>query len=164
MWSSEPSKIPRRAALIGLAALAGCGFTPVYGPGSTASQLREQVRISAPATAEGYRLLQALRDRLGRASSPTYDLTVTLDFTQIAAATTAAGSTTRYNLPGSANYVLTDRNGAVLAQGAVDSFTSYSATGTTVATSAAETDARDRLAIQLAELIIVQLSVIDLTP
>ena len=159
MWWSD-----RRSAIVGLLALAGCGFTPVYAPGSTASALRGQVQITAPETVEGYRLLQALRDRLGDSASPAYDLRVTLNISELAAATTAQGNTTRYTLPGTATYSLTTLAGAPLAQGSVDIFTSYSATGTTVATSAAQTDARARLAEILADQIVTRLSVAPLTP
>ncbi len=159
MWWSD-----RRAILLALTALAGCGFAPVYAPGSTASQLRDQTAITAPETVEGYRLLQALRDRLGDSSSPAYALQVTLSISEVAAATTAQGSTTRYTLPGTATYSLTTLAGTALAQGTVDNFTSYSATGTTVATSAAQTDARARLAQILADQIVTRLSVADLSP
>ena len=159
MWWSD-----RRSALLGLLALAGCGFTPVYGPGSTASALRNQTTITAPETVEGYRLLQALRDRLGQADDPAFTLTVALEITQVAAATTAEGSTTRYTLPGTATYALTGLAGAAITSGSVDSFTSFSATGSTVATSAAEVDARARLAAILADQIVTRLSVVTLTP
>ena len=159
MWWSD-----RRIALLGLLALAGCGFTPVYGPGSTASALRNQTTITAPETVEGYRLLQALRDRLGDSIGTAYDLSVTLEISEVAAATTAEGSTTRYTLPGKANYVLRNLAGFTLAEGTVSSFTSYSATGTTVATTAAETDARARLAAILADQIVTRLAIADLTP
>ena len=159
MWWSD-----RRIALLGLVALAGCGFHPVYGPGSAAGILLGHVQITAPETVEGYRLLQALRDRLGDSIGTAYDLTVTLDISQVAAATTAEGSTTRYTLPGKANYVLRNLAGFTLAEGTVSSFTSYSATGTTVATTAAETDARARLAAILADQIVTRLAIADLTP
>lgn len=152
-----------RRAFLGLTTLAGCGFTPVYAPGSSASMLRGQVQITAPETVEGYRLLQALRDRLGDSTSPAYALQVTLEIGEVAAATTAQGSTTRYTLPGRATYALATLDGTSLAQGTVDSFTSYSATGTTVATSAAQTDARARLATILADQIVTRLSVTPLT-
>ena len=158
MWWS------RRSILLGLLALAGCGFTPVYAPGSTASTLRDRVQITAPETVEGYAMLQGLRDRLGNAATPAYALTVMLDITEVAAATTTAGSTTRYTLPGTASYMLSNLAGFTLAQGTVDSFTSYSATGTTVATRSAQADARERLAQLLADQIVTRLSVADLTP
>ena len=159
MWWSD-----RRIALLGLLALAGCGFTPVYGPGSTARALRDSVQITAPETVEGYRLLQALRDRLGDSTGTAYDLSVTLDISEVAAATTPDGSTTRYTLPGRASYVLTTLAGITLTQGTVDSFTSYSATGTTVATSTAQADARARLAQLLADQIVARLAIADLSP
>lgn len=158
MWWS------RRSALLGLLAVAGCGFTPVYAPDSTASTLRDAVQITAPETVEGYAMLQALRDRLGNAATPAYALTVTLDITEVAAATTTEGNTTRYTLPGEATYVLNNVAGITLTQGTVASFTSYSATGTTVATSTAQADARARLAQLLADQIVTRLSVADLTP
>ena len=145
-------------------AVAGCGFTPVYAPDSTASTLRDAVQITAPETVEGYAMLQALRDRLGNAATPAYALTVTLDITEVAAATTTEGNTTRYTLPGEATYVLNNVAGITLTQGTVASFTSYSATGTTVATSTAQADARARLAQLLADQIVTRLSVADLTP
>ena len=159
MWWSD-----RRSAILGLLALASCGFSPVYAPGSTASALRDKVQITAPETVEGYRLLQALRDRLGDSTTPDYALAVTLEISEVAAATTAQGSTTRYTLPGRATFILTTLAGALLAQGLVDTFTSYSATGTTVATSTAQIDARARMAQLLADQIATRLSVADLTP
>ena len=159
MWWSD-----RRTVILGLLALAGCGFTPVYGPGSAASTLRDQVQITAPATVEGYAMLQALRDRLGNTTTPALALTVTLAITEVAAATTTEGSTTRYTLPGTASYTLTRLDGTPLVAGAVDGFTSYSATGTTVATSTARADARARLAQLLADQIVTRLSVADLSP
>lgn len=158
MWWS------RRSTLLSLLAVAGCGFAPVYAPGSTASTLRDAVQITAPETVEGYAMLQALRDRLGNAATPAYALTVTLDITEVAAATTTAGSTTRYTLPGKASYALTTIEGSPLVSGTVDGFTSYSATGTTVATSTAQADARARLAQLLADQIVTRLSVAALTP
>jgi LPS-assembly lipoprotein len=47
--------------------------------------------------------------------------------------------------------------------GSVDNFTSYSATGTTVATLAAERDAQERLMIQLADQIFVRLASAELS-
>ena len=159
MWWSD-----RRAIILGLLALSGCGFTPVYGPGSKAEILLGHVQITAPETVDGYHLLQALRDRFGESIGTAYDLKVTLDINEVAAATTTEGSTTRYTLPGKASYVLSNLAGFTLAQGTVDSFTSYSATGTTVATSTAQADARARLAQILADQIVTRLSVADLTP
>lgn len=155
--SSGPT---RRRALVALAAFAGlgaCGFTPVYGPGSAALALRGRVTITAPRTVEGYRLLSRLEERLGRPDGATLALDVTLDIARDRVAVAEDGSITRFTLPGEATFALRDAGGVVLVSGTVDAFTSYSTTGTTVATRAAETDARARLAMILADLIMTRL-------
>ncbi len=82
---------------------------------------------------------------------------MTLDITQERVAIAEDGSITRYSLPGAAAYVLRDGAQTVVTQGEVSAFTSYSTTGTTVATRAAEADARARLAVILADLIVTRL-------
>lgn len=148
---------PRRIALFGLLALAGCGFTPVYGNDGSADVLREAVSFTAPDTIAGFRLRSRLEDRLGRATAPNYALDVQLGQTSTPATITEDGDTTRFNLVGDATWVLTDTAGTVLANGTVDTFTSYSATGSTVATQAAATDAAARLSVALADLIVARL-------
>ena len=70
------------------------------------------------------------------------------------------GDIERYNLVGTADYVLLDKaSGAIVASGQVQNFTGYSATGTTVATLAAQRDAADRLMIILADKIVSELLV-----
>ena len=66
--------------------------------------------------------------------------------------------TTRYSLNGSADFTLTDATtGATVTKGQVSTFTSYSTTGTTVATLTAEYDARQRLARMLADQVVTRL-------
>ncbi len=73
-------------------------------------------------------------------------------------AVAADNSTTRYNVIGTLSYELKDGpSGIVLNNGKVDSFTSYSATGSTVTTQAARRDARERLVNILTDLVIVRL-------
>ena len=69
---------------------------------------------------------------------------------------TPDGAITRYNLEGRAALAPAwPRTGAVLAEGEATAFTGYSATGTTVATRAAEAeDARERLMVLLADEIV----------
>ena len=71
----------RRLFLIGLAALAGCGFTPAYGPGGAGAALQGKVRIAEPSDRNGFDLVQRLEDRLGRSSAPRYllDFTIATD-------------------------------------------------------------------------------------
>ncbi len=156
--SSRPALPARRFALLGLLALAGCGFAPAYGTGGAATPLRGAVSVVAPETVAGFRLRTRLTDRLGAAQTPRYVLTIALTQDQTAAAITTEGDTTRINLRGFAEWALTDTSGATLAQGSSQTFTSYSATGSTVATQAAATDAETRLAVSLADMILADLT------
>lgn len=132
--------------------LAACGFEPVYAPGGTGSALFEKVEVSAPTTVDSFLLVQALEQRLGRTSSPEYDLVLDLQTTSQGQAVTADNSTTRYAIVGDLGYVLKRvDNAEIMASGTVRNFTGYSATGSTVETLAGERDARERLMIILAD-------------
>ena len=138
--------------------LAACGFTPVYGPGGTASSLRDKVEVAAPESADSYLLVQNLEERLGRPGVPVYSLSLALATTAQGQAITASNETTRCSLVGKVDYVLREKgSAAVVASGSVDNFTGYSATGSTVETLAAERDARARLMNILADQITTQL-------
>lgn len=156
-------RIIRRSALLGLVALAGCGFTPALTPGAPTLALRDSVAVTAPDTIPGFAIRSRLTDRLGRAASPRYALAVSVDRALDAAALSQEGDTLRYNLVGAAGWTLTDASGAVLGAGEVESFTSYSATGSTVATQAAATDALGRLMIILADRIVADMMLLDLS-
>ncbi len=152
----------RRKFLTLLAALplAGCGFTPVYGPNGAATALRGRVAYRAPDTPEGFRLRARLEDRLGRVEQGDYLLTVRLNISEVAVVISSAQDINRYNLPGKATWTLTDPNVETpLATGTAQTFTAYSAFGTTVATQEAQDDARDRLAVALADLIVTDLMI-----
>lgn len=150
----------RRTLLSALAALplAGCGFRPVYGTGSAARALRGRIAYRAPNTPEGFRLRAQLEDRLGRVEQGDYLLVVQLDINEVAVVISSDQDTNRYNLPGTATWSLT-RAGedTPIATGTAETFTAYSAFGSTVATTEAQEDARDRLAIALADLIVTDL-------
>ena len=73
------------------------------------------------------------------------------------------GDTRRYNLVGSAAYSLRDTStGTIVTSGTVNNFTAYSATGSTVATLAAERDALERLMVILGDQITTRLFAADL--
>ena len=73
-------------------------------------------------------------------------------------AITPDNAITRYNLNGSVDWTLTDRATATrVTGGRVENFTSWSATGSTVAGLAAEEDARLRLMRILADDIVARL-------
>lgn len=144
----------RRAALLGVLALGACGFAPVYGPNGTGSSLRGEVSIETPSTVAGYRLGTALIERFGPAADVRYVLSVRLSSRRNAAAQTIVGDTTRFDLTGVAQWSLVDTTGVEVAKGEAQTFTSYSATGSTLATQTAERDARERLSLALADIIV----------
>lgn len=155
MWWSEA---PSRTLLLGVLALAGCGFTPAYGPQGSAGALRGAVAVEASATIPGYLLRERLLDRLGAPVSPRYELEVAPEELIEQAAISPEGAVTRYRLVGSAAYSLTElATGTEVTSGTVDSFAGYSATLGTVASASAEDDARERLATALADLIVTRL-------
>lgn len=156
MWS-------RRNALLAPFALAACGFQPVYGPGGSGTALQGRVLVAAPDDRDSFLLVRALEQRLGRAGTPAYDLGLKVATTQDGLAIDPAGNTRRFNLLGAAEYTLTDTAaGAVVTSGSVENFVGYSATGTTVATLAAEQDAQKRLMNILADQIVNRLYAADL--
>ena len=154
------SSLNRRYLLKFAAALplAGCGFTPVYGPTGSGRSLRGRIAYRAPNTVEGFRLRARLEDRLGRVETGDYLLTVDIDVREEALVVSSSQDINRFNLPGTATWALTEPgNDKPLASGTAETFTAYSASGTTVATQEAERDARDRLAVSLADLIVTDL-------
>ncbi|WP_146585001.1 LPS assembly lipoprotein LptE [Puniceibacterium confluentis] len=149
----------RRSLLLGAAALlASCGFTPVYGPGGGAEALLGQIALDAPDTREGYLLTQRLEERLGRGLGGAYALSYAISVETEGLGTTSDGSTTRYQLLGKVAYSLKDAaTGATLNSRDTSAFSGYSATGSNVATLAAERDATRRLMVILGDQMVDQL-------
>ena len=139
-------------------ALAACGFTPVYGTNGSANVLLNSVLVVEPKTRDGYLLTKQLETRLGRAANPRFDLGLEITTSEETLNINTEGNIERFNLLGIASYTLRDtQTGQITASGKVNSFTGYSATGTTVATQAAQHDAQKRLMVILADLIITNL-------
>ena len=148
----------RRILLLGLPALAACGFEPVYGPGASARLLRGKVRVDAPDDQSSYLLVRNLEQRLGRPGVPDYRLSIEPTTTQQGQAVTVAGEITRYSIVGIVDYSLRNfESDTVVTQGRVRNFTGFSATGSTVETLAAESDALERLMEILADEITARL-------
>lgn len=144
--------------LLAVLPVAGCGFTPVYGTNGSTRSLRGRIAYRAPNTPEGFRLRTRLEDRLGRVEQGDYLLRVELDIEEVAVVISSAQDINRFNLPGKATWTLTEPGvDQPLASGVAETFTAYSAFGTTVATQEAQDDARDRLAIALADLIVTDI-------
>ncbi|MGD9916833.1 MAG: LPS assembly lipoprotein LptE [Paenirhodobacter sp.] len=155
MWSSDRRNF---IALAGAVALAGCGFTPAYGPAGGGAKLLGSVQPDAPKTRDDFALTQQLSARIGPVQAPRYRLAYTVTTDQLGQAITPQGATTRYSLTGSVDYTLYGiGSDAVLLAGKVSSFTSWSATGTVVASAAAEEDAHRRLMRMLADQIVTRL-------
>lgn len=153
MWSFD-----RRSFLIGTAALAGCGFTPVYGPNGSGNALRDRISFETPETPDTYVLVRYLEERMGVASAPVYGLSYSLDVNEEGLAVTGSQVIARYNVLGNISFALRDlSDNSVVVSGKASAMSGYSATGSTVATRAARNDARDRLMIMLADRMIDQL-------
>jgi LPS-assembly lipoprotein len=153
MWSCNR----RNFLSIGLAGLglAGCGFTPAYGPGGGATRLQGQIALETPQTPDGFGFNQRFEERMGRGFGGAYRLSTTITVSQQDLGTTSAGTITRYRLIGKVAFHLSDAaKGDVLLVSETDAFTGYSTTGSTVATLAAERDARDRLMVLLADQVV----------
>lgn len=148
----------RRGFLLAAAALAGCGFQPVYNETGPGGILRRQVQVDAPNSADGYDLRQAVYARIGRPDVARYGLALSVDRSQQGLAVTASQVTVRYNVLGTLTYALRDLDsGQVMTSGEVTATTSYSASGTTVATQAAQDDANTRLMQVLTDRMLSQL-------
>lgn len=154
-----------RRAVLGLLALlplAACGgFVPAYGPSGAARGLLQRVRIDDPKDKNAFDLVARLEDRLGRVEDAAYDLSYRISTSEVDLGVTPSNTITRYNVTGSVTFGLTElATGKVVITATVGTFTSYSASGTTVATGASRADAYRRLMRLLADQIVARL-VID---
>jgi len=151
-------KLSRRFLILAPLALAACGFTPAYGPGGSAGKLTETIWVQDPTDKNAFDLVERLEERLGRPENIRYDLAYTITTEAVGVGITTDNKITRYNLKGVVDYTLTERaTGARVTGGRVQSFTAYSATGSTVAGLAAEEDAGLRLMRILADQIVARL-------
>ena len=160
MSLSDRRTVLRGLGLLGLGSLSlgACGFTPAYGPTGAASRLQDSILPDAPQGRDQYLLIQRFEERLGRGTDGPYALGYTYAISGARMTVTADNTTSRFNYIGNVNFVLRDRaTEAVLLRGTVDGFTGFSLTGSTSATAAAERDARNRLAVLLADKMVTQL-------
>lgn len=153
---------------LAILALAGCGFTPVYGPGGAAEGLRGRIEVAPPADPTGYVLVRRLEDRLGRGTAPLYALDAQLRLDDEGLGITPEQEITRIQVEGELAYTLTEiATGRVIDRGVMSSFTGYSApvfsaerssiAGNSVTVRAAREDAVERLVTILADQLITQL-------
>ena len=148
----------RRTFLLSAVALAGCGFQPTYGPNGSGSALRGAIRVDTSGNREAYVLANKLEDIFARPATPTYALTFDVDTDEAAVGITPEQEITRYHVTGKAKYSLINiADGQTVASGEVNSFTAYSATGSTVSSVTATRDAYDRLMEILADQMAAQI-------
>ena len=138
--------------------LAGCGFTPTYGTSGAAQGLLDQVVVDEPNDNNTYLLVRELENRLGRVSSGKYGLSIAVATEEFSTGKTISGVTSRYDVVGDATFALRDlSSGQVLTSGKTRNYTGYSATSTSVATLAGQTDAYERLMVILSDQIMANL-------
>jgi LPS-assembly lipoprotein len=151
MWLS-------RALLVGLLALAGCGFTPAYGPNGGGGALQNSILAAEPRDKPAFDFVERIEERLGPSDAPRFALNYTIALAAVDMGITAANATTRINLTGTVTWQLRDvATGAQLTGGRVQNFTSYSVIGSTVASLSSQDDASTRLVRILADQIVSQL-------
>ncbi|MQQ08140.1 hypothetical protein GFB49_06725 [Epibacterium sp. SM1979] len=167
-WFNRRTLIALPLALV----MGACGFTPVHAPGGAGQVLYGNVRVQAPeeipsnSDVAAFFLVDALEQDLGRGEGGIYALDLSVKQTVEGQAITADNDITRFSVQGTANYTLRRlSDGVVVTSGAVDNFTGYSATGSTVDTLAGERDAEERLMRILADQIVTRLfTTADLGP
>ncbi len=145
---------------LGLAALGGCGFTPLYAQPGVGAGLTH-IQVVAPEGRVGYLLREDLDDQLGRSvgDAPAYRLDLVLDQTRQAEGLRADATAQRYELDLKVTYTLTElATGKVAHTGEVTSVVSYDSADQPYAGIAARQDTQDRLAADAAQKIQVELA------
>lgn len=152
------SLFSRRSLLLAPLVLAACGFSPVYAPGGVADGLNGTITVQDPTEKRGFDLVQRLEERLGRPKNARFQLAYSITTTTSGVGITTENAITRFNILGVIDWTLSDKTtGVRVTGGRVQSFTSYSATGSTVAGLAAQEDANLRLMRILADQIVARL-------
>lgn len=154
MWLFRPLILWLLASL----SLVACGFTPAYAPGGGGTALQNTILAAEPRDRPAFDFVERLEERLGPSDYPEYGLSYQIALDPVGVAITTDNAITRYHLTGIVTWSLTDViTGTELTGGRTENFTSYSATGSTVAGLAAAEDAAQRLMRILADQIVSQL-------
>ena len=153
MWSSD-----RRALCLSLAALAGCGFEPVFDDAAPSADLLGRIDIASVRGRIEFLFRESFERAAGVARDPRYLLSVDIQIDSADRAIAPDASITRFNLTATAGYALRQlRGNAAPFTGSVQSFTAYNATADPFPTRVAERDAERRLADDLARRILREL-------
>lgn len=148
-----------RAGIVALAglAVAGCGFTPMYGDGLGSSLSR--IAVTAQDDRLGYRVREQLEDALGRDASqpPLWRLETTAEQTRRPLGRRIDDTATRYELTVRGLWTLTPVDGGLPLSGIQTVTTTYAAADQPYAAIAAQQDGEERAAAELARQIRLEL-------
>lgn len=155
MWLSD-----RRAFLTLLAGmpLAGCGFAPIHGAGRRARALEGRVELPVPENEFELRLVNRLQQRFGATLQLDYRLRLVTEVTVDDLELTGGSDVTRSRVTVTADFVLEDAQGGVVLRDRVHRSNAYTTSTSPYATRVAEREARDRLAVALADRIFARLA------
>lgn len=149
----------RRLFCLSLLAVGACGFQPALAPGGGGALIQNRIRAADPTNRNEFDFVARLENRIGAGPGAPYRLIYSIQTERRGLAVTQAQEIARFNVLGELTYTVSDSDsGIALTQGRLESFTSYSATGTTVASLAAERDANRRLMIILADQLVTRLT------
>ena len=149
----------RRSLLLLLLPLAACGFEPVYGPDSAAKNLLGKVDVEVQNGRAQFEFRDRFQEVMGETNdgSP-YLTTYDLNISERDIVISQAQGITRWSVKGVITYDVVERaTGAVVLNGSAQSNTAYNATSGTFQTDVARTDARVRLARDLADKVTTRL-------
>ena len=122
--------------------------------------MQGDIRLVDPETVNEFTFVRAFETRMGVPQNPRFTLSYEITTDSTGQAITESNNITRFNITGEAAYAVTPLNAEEpILQGQVSTFTSYSATATSIATLSAERDAEARLMTLLADQIITRLLV-----
>ncbi|MGB3723345.1 MAG: LPS assembly lipoprotein LptE [Pacificimonas sp.] len=143
-------------------ALAACQLTPVYGGGANSAAARTLGAISVPAIPDrsGYLVRQALLDRVGGTGETRYRLDVRLDDEITGLGIRGDDSITRERRTLRARWQLIDtKSGNTLIDETVRADSGIDVVSSDYAVVAAETDAMERLSVEIANQIAARIAV-----
>ena len=141
-------------AVMSLALLAGCGFTPLYGTAAGSPAL-SRIAVQTQDDRLGYRLREQLEDSLGwdRGTTPLYRLQTRIEQSRRPLGRRIDDRATRYELTVRAAWVLTPVAGGAPLTGVETAILTYAAADQPYAAIAAQQDGEDRAAAELSRLI-----------
>ncbi|MFN3858729.1 MAG: LPS assembly lipoprotein LptE [Caulobacter sp.] len=161
MLKRTPPALALAAVLtLGAVGLAGCGFTPLYAAPGVAGGLGA-IETIAPEGRAGALLRESMDDALGRDLSvaPQYRLEVELDESRIPRGRRPDGVASRFEYVVVANWKLVSRvNGATVAQGTSRAQITFDRADQPYASIAAQQDAEQKAADELARKIRLDLA------